>query len=217
MKQALLVANGDPQDGDKVRQVLAEFATAAVICADGGVRVARYYKVQIDTVLGDLDSLSADEISQLESQGVSIHRYPKEKNETDLEIALKWVAGDGYQQIRIIGALGGRFDQTLANTYLLALPELTDCDVAMVAGKQLIRLLSAGTHQLTGQPDDTLSLVPLGGNVTGISTQGLYYPLKNETLHFGPARGVSNIFAGTTASVAFTSGQLLMIHTLGRA
>ena len=217
MKQALIFANGDPQDGDTVRQVLADFANADVICADGGVRVAKYFNLQIDVVLGDLDSVSTGEIKKLESLGVSIHRYPEEKNETDLEIALKWVTKEGYEQIRIIGALGGRFDQTLANTYLLALPELHDCDVAIVSGKQLIRLLHAGTHHLNGQPDDTLSLIPLGGDVTGISTQGLYYPLKNETLHFGPARGVSNVFAEESATVTFTSGQLLMIHTLGRA
>ncbi len=70
---------------------------------------------------------------------------------------------------------------------------------------------------VSGQPGDTLSLLPVGGHVTGIVTDGLEYPLRGETLAFGPARGVSNVLLESTAQITFSQGVLLLIHTVGRA
>src|SRR5690606_27709107 len=108
--------------------------------------------------------------------------------------ALIHAVEQGFTWIRIIGALGNRFDQTLANVYLLALPILASCDVGIVSGEQVLRLLRVGDNHLDGQIGDTLSLIPLGGVVEAVRTHGLQYPLHDETLHFGPARGVSNVF-----------------------
>src|SRR5690606_26406959 len=110
------------------RRVIADAEGALTIAADGGVRVARDYGVPLQAVIGDMDSVEAHELDTLGASGVEILRYPPEKNETDLELALMLAAERGADWIRVLGAMGGRLDQTLANIYLLALPALRDRD-----------------------------------------------------------------------------------------
>lgn len=200
-----------------VRRALAEGIAALSIAADGGLRVAQHYDVQPQIIVGDMDSVNPDDLQAYEQAGVEVHRYSPEKNETDLELALLLAAERGASWVRILGAIGARFDQVLANVYLLALPQLEGVDVALVAGKQIIRLLRPGETRLQGQVGDTLSLIPISGDVVGITTQHLKYPLRNETLHFGPARGISNVFVAEEASVKIDDGLLLCVHTEGRA
>jgi thiamine pyrophosphokinase len=150
-------------------------------------------------------------------ESTEVVRYPREKDFTDLELALLEAVKRGARQIYVIGALGGRFDQTMANISLLAHPELHAADVLFVSGRQTIRLLQSGMHRITGSEGDTISLIPIGGKVRGITTENLYYPLMNESLEFGPARGISNLMMTTEVSVQITEGLLLLIHTIGQA
>lgn len=200
-----------------VHRALSASDTAHIIAADGGARVAWHYNKSPHTVIGDMDSLSDDELERLRADGAKILQYPAEKDETDLELALKFATEQGAEWIRIIGAIGGRFDQMLANVYLLSLPELRECDVALVAGNQILRILYAGEHHISASAGDTVSLIPMSGDVLNISTQGLQYPLKQETLRFGPARGISNVMLEASATVKFASGVLLYVHTEGQA
>lgn len=191
--------------------------TALLIAADGGLRVAHHYGVQPQIIIGDMDSVDTAALQAYRESGAEILRYPAEKNETDLELALLLAAERGATWIRILGAYGGRFDQVLANVYLLALPQLEDVDVALVAGKQIIRLLRPGETHLQGQPGDTISLVPISADVAGITTHNLKYPLRDETLHFGPARGISNMMLAEDVTVKIERGLLVCVHTEGRA
>jgi thiamine pyrophosphokinase len=217
MRHALIFANGDLNDGTMVRRALESRHDALLVAADGGARMAVSLGLRPHVVIGDMDSLTADELAELKHSGSEIHQYPAEKNETDLELALMLVAERGATWIRIIGAVGDRLDQTISNVYLLTLPQLTNCDARMVAGKQQIWLMPAGEHTLNGEAGDTISLLPISGDVHGVSTDGLYYPLRGETLVFGPARGVSNVMNGQHATVRVESGTLLCVHTIGRA
>ncbi len=218
MKQALIFANGEPNDGPMVRRSLAVAKAAHVIAADGGARVARYFNRKVHTLIGDMDSLAPEDLSAIEAEGAELFRYPAEKNETDLELCLQWAASMDYEWIRIIGGLGGRFDQALANVYLLALPQLERRDVRLVAGKQAIRLLRPNQEcHIQGAAGDTISLLPVGGSVEGVRTENLQYPLRDEVLLFGPARGVSNVMLADEATVRARAGLLLVVHTIGKA
>jgi thiamine pyrophosphokinase len=223
MTQVVIFANGIIQAGPLVDERLAALRIAGdltVIAADGGLRAAVAWEFQPSVVIGDMDSLAADELAALEvAPDVRVLRYPAEKDETDLELALLWAAHQvtDIESITLFGALGGRVDQTLANLYLLALPDLARFPIFIVDGAQEIRLLRPGAHTLDGLTGDTVSLIPLGGAATGIHTDGLYYPLRGEALHFGPARGVSNVMTGPTALIRLDAGLLLCIHTRGRA
>ncbi len=215
--KALIFVNGDANDGPMVRRVLAEAAGAWVLAADGGARQAAHFGLKVQTVIGDMDSLSPAELEALSADGAVIHRYPEEKDETDLELTLLHAAGADAVWIRIIAAIGDRLDQTLSNVYLLALPALAGRDVRIVAGKQEAWLLHPGETVIHGAAGDTLSLLPLSGTARGVRTENLYYPLRDETLVFGPARGISNVMQSDTARVWFSEGVLLAVRTIGRA
>lgn len=217
MMRALIFANGAIEDGEMVRRALTDGDDALIIAADGGARVAAHYGRRVDAVIGDMDSLTADELAALRAQHATILRYPAEKDETDLELALMWAVEQGADWLRVIGATGGRLDQMLSNIYLLALPILDGRDVKLVAGAQATWLARAGRIEIDGAVGDTISLIPLNGTVHGVTTEALYYPLKDEDLYFGPARGVSNVMTTIRAAVTVRAGVLLVVHTIGRA
>jgi thiamine pyrophosphokinase len=215
--QAIIWANGELSPGLAVDEALAAAPGALSVAADGGARHALALGLTPDVVIGDMDSLTEQELGRCADMGAILKRYPQEKDETDLELALTYVAEQGATWLRIIGGIGDRLDQTLANVLLLTLPILRGIDVRLVAGHQSAWLLAAGEHRIAGAIGDTLSLIPLGGDGRGISTDGLVYPLANETLVFGPARGISNVFAAEAARVGVTGGIVLAVHTRGRA
>lgn len=211
----LIFANGDFNDGPAVQEALntADF----IIGADGGAEHALRLGLPLSLVIGDMDSILPATLEKLAREGVEIRPFPPEKNETDLELALLEAARRGLSSIRVIAALGDRLDQTLANIYLLGLPQLVGCDARLVSGKQTMWLIAEGSHPIMGSPGDTISLIPMGGSVTGVVTEGLSYPLTYETLYFGPARGISNVITDVQPRITVASGLLMVVHTIGRA
>jgi thiamine pyrophosphokinase len=67
--------------------------------------------------------------------------------------------------------------------------------------------------EIAGQPGDIVSLIPLGGDAQGIVTEGLLYPLRDEPLVSGPARGISNVMTEPFARVTLRGGALLVVHS----
>jgi thiamine pyrophosphokinase len=187
-----------------------------VIAADLGAHHALTWGWRIDLLVGDLDSLPAGEASRIEVAGTQIFRAPAAKDETDTELALARALMLEPAQIIICAATGGRTDHLLANVLLLARPALATMDVQLVDGGETLRLLHAEGQEarlgIEGAPGDLLSLLPLGGDAAGVSTEGLLYPLRAETLYLGQARGVSNVLTGARCEVSLQRGQLLVIH-----
>lgn len=187
-------------------RALAEEA-GLVIAADGGARHLLAIGVEPQVVIGDLDSLDPATLAALAGR-CEILRFPAEKNETDLELALLLAVERGAAEIRVLAALGGRPDMHLANQLLLALPALAGRDVALLDDGWSVRLLRSSLR-LRGAPGRRVSLVPLG-DALGVRTEGLRYPLRGEPLLLGPARGVSNEFAAGEALVSVEAGALLV-------
>jgi thiamine pyrophosphokinase len=111
----------------------------------------------------------------------------------------------------IVAALGGRLDQTLSNIALLTKPEHASLDVRLDDGVEEA-FFCRGQVQVHGAGGDVVSLIPWGGPVHGIQTQGLEWPLKDETLYPDKTRGVSNEMLSGSASIKIESGLLLVVH-----
>jgi thiamine pyrophosphokinase len=209
--RTVIIANGEPPQASDITHWLRE--GDELVCADGGARAALAYGLVPRRVIGDFDSLSDDDLRRLEQAGSELQRHPVHKDETDLELALLYAASIGSGEIVVLGALGGRFDQTIANVMLLAMPALAGRSVMIAAGDELTLLIHPGAPcELRGRAGDVVSLIPFGGDAHGIVTEGLEYPLRDESLYVGPARGVSNVMLGERASVALKQGRLLCVH-----
>lgn len=212
--RTVIIANGEPPaDSDLARWLQPG---DHLICADGGARVALRHGLQPQHVIGDFDSLDTAELAALERGGARLHRFPPAKDETDLELALAFAASAQPEgDIVILGAMGGRIDHELANMLLLAMPALRGMRVAIAHGSERIALIDARQAQadavLEGAVGDTVSLLPFGGDAHGIRTEGLQYPLSNESLLVGPARGVSNVMIASRARVSVGAGLLLCV------
>jgi len=183
-----------------------------IIAADGGAGHCLNLGIKPDVAIGDFDSLSPGHLNQLKKTGTEIIRHPVRKNCTDLELALKLAVDRGADEILIFGALGRRWDMTIANIFMLAAPVPAQSQVRIIDGFQEIMLLcEMKPHSIHGRAGDILSLVPLSGDVRGITLGGLEYPLQDDILKFGATRGISNVLVDDTATVYFKQGQLLCI------
>jgi thiamine pyrophosphokinase len=206
----LIFANGELQPGKWIGPLL-EKATF-VIAADGGLKHVLALRLHPDVLIGDLDSVSVDLISQMNEGGTTVIKHPTDKDETDLELALNYAITKHSGDIFLLAALGGRLDQMLSNVQLLAHENFANRLVKLVDGRQSAWLVRARTS-IDGKRGDTLSLIPIGGDARVASTIGLHWPLSDEVLEFGKSRGISNVMTDDRAYIAVESGILLCVHT----
>ncbi len=206
---AVIVANAPDLDLAAYLELIAQ--ADLLIAADGGALPLLRAGTPPHVLVGDLDSLDAAALRELAGLGVEIQRFPRAKDETDFELALLLAAERGADQIDVLGALGGRWDHTLANVALLALPVLAGRQTRLLDERQALFLVR-GVTSLHGRRGDTVSLIPLGGAAGGVTTEGLLYPLSDATLRFEQARGISNVLLAPPARVEVREGVLLVVQ-----
>jgi thiamine pyrophosphokinase len=208
--RVIIFANGDAPDQKTIERWIAP--PDRIIAADGGTRNALSIGVMPHVVIGDLDSLAPADREQLERAGVPFIVYPTHKDYTDLELAIRHALEQGATEIVIFCALGGRWDQSLANLMLLTLPEL-----ALVTTRIIDRAVSIEVIRdratITGRVGDTLSLIALKGDAHGVTIEGCEYPLSDATLPFGATLGISNVLTQDVVKITVKQGQILVVQT----
>jgi thiamine pyrophosphokinase len=209
MPRILIFANGVLPDPPKARSLVKP--DDFIICADGGARYALDLGLDPGLVIGDFDSLGPEESEKAERAGAQIIRYPHDKNETDLELALYHALELKPSSIVILAALGNRLDQTLGNVAMLSDSRLGELDVRLDDGVEEA-FFCRSKSELHGMAGDIVSLIPWGGKVKGVRTEGLKWPLNSETLFPEKTRGISNELLGNSAIVNLSSGLLLIVH-----
>ncbi|MBI2845815.1 MAG: thiamine diphosphokinase [Chloroflexi bacterium] len=202
--RVLIIANGESSP----RQNLP--AVDLVIAADGGAARALELGVAPKVVIGDLDSLPEETRQRLEREGCEFIVHPRAKDATDLELAIDEAQRRGATQITVIGALGARPDQTLAN-FLFPIKLSSAIEIEYL-GDGWQAFLVRNQLAMTGKEGDLVSILPITAEARGISTKGLLYPLEKATLHRGSTRGISNEMLGNQAEVQVQDGILWVIH-----
>ena len=208
---AVIFANGVIENAERARAA-AESADL-VVAADGGARHSLRLGVIPQMVVGDLDSLEDEDQRSLEAHGTEFIIHPRDKDQTDLELALLTAVARDAKQIIVLGAMGGRLDMTVANVLLLALPELGELQIELWLGNQTAWLIRPPGDSIWGEPGDVVSLIPLGGDAKGITSRDLQYSLTDERLESGPAKGISNMIIGPNPQVELLTGALLIVLT----
>ncbi len=210
-KIIFIVAAGELGGAEFFREMLAKVSPTAIVCADGGDRHLEAVGVMPDVVVGDMDSIRDETLRHYEESGCRAMRYPRRKDETDTELALKEAFALDPAEVWIWGAMGRRLDHTLANLSLLACGlkrgiavKLVDswCEVFMVERKAV----------LDGRRGQTVSLFPVLQKAAGVTLRGFDYPLTNAEMDPGRPCGISNRLAADRGTIEIESGLLLVIR-----
>ncbi len=179
-----------------------------VIAADGGGDHLSRMGLCPDLLVGDLDSLQGC------LPACPILRYPKEKDDTDMALAIEEGVRRGYREFFLFGMLGGgRLDHTLSACLLLPDYAARGLSVRLFGGGQIISALAGGQEMhFTPDRQGYISLFALGGPVGGLVAEGVKYPLSSATLLPGTSLGVSNEFLpGRAAHISLAQGHLLVV------
>ena len=209
--KAVVVAHGDVDPRDRAHLAGADL----IVAADGGTLALEQWDAVPHAIVGDLDSLGMERALEYGQRGVVVVPFAPDKDESDLELAIDYATEAKADELVLLGILGGeRVDHELANLLLLGADEYRGVRMRAIHGDVTVRALHGGDRlELAGAPGDLVTLLAVRGDAEGVRTHRLRYPLAGETLHFGAARGLSNLVVSAGASVTCERGVLLVIET----
>lgn len=191
-----------------------------VICADLGYVHARTLGLRPSLIIGDLDSLDGAAVAAAEAAGVRVERHPPAKDATDLELALDSAVRAVADRTRPVSFtviatpdIDERIDHLLSQLGLLASPKYHSFFIDAWFGQSHVRIVRPGpARQMFSVPGELVTILAIGGDAAGVETEGLRYPLREETLTPFTTRGVSNVAEGHSFSVTCLDGRLAVIR-----
>ena len=213
MRVAVVIGGGGPPA--VARPDLGDLGEAPlVVAADSGLAGAHALGLDVDVVVGDMDSVDPALLAAAAAAGTPVERHPAAKEATDLDLAVDAALARGAGRLVVVTGTGDRFDHALAMALSLAADRLAS--VAVEAWIGPAHLWVVRDRLAFGRPPGMLvSLVPAHGPARGVTTAGLLYPLGGDDLDPGTTRGVSNVLTGRAATVEVEEGVLLVIAPIG--
>jgi len=216
--RALILAGGDQPDPALLDAHWPGWrAVSLVVAADGGARHAAPLGLPLHQVVGDFDSLSAADADELEAAGVTVTRFPANKDATDTELALLAALDAGATKIALLGTWGGRSDHAIGTLALLAHPRCGEAAVVILDEQTRTQLVRSGTSlTLRGAVGRIISITPWGGDAT-VSATGVRWTLDSAVLVAGSTRGISNVATAAEAVITAHDGAVLVSEGGGAA
>ncbi|MBN2796722.1 MAG: thiamine diphosphokinase [Clostridia bacterium] len=205
MNKCVIIGNGPIEDISIFKELLnhADY----IICADGGLNHLNSVQIIPQLILGDLDSVKEEVLQQYDF--VEQKTFPKRKDATDSELALDYAIALNPKELVMLGFTGGRLDHCLTNMHMLKRVP-TNIRASLVDAHNKVYYCESD-FEYQGQIGENLSIIPVTEKVTGITTEGLDYPLCNETLYLDGSRGVSNVLKASYVKIETQSGSYFVI------
>ena len=205
--KCVIIASGDLDLTPRIRQIIK--TAQIIICADGGARHLRMLNILPHVLIGDFDSIHADDKAFLKIKRVKQIKFPVKKDQTDSELCVLWALEQKATDITLLGVIGSRLDHSLANVFLLK--KLAEQNIqARIIDKNNELVIVCDSIELEGKPGDLLSLIPISDKVTGITLKGLEYSMENGQIEVGSSIGISNHFVKNRATISIKTGQLIV-------
>ncbi len=198
-----------------------------VIAADRGAYHSYRMEVIPNKIIGDFDSVGNINYEKLISDNEDIvERYPCEKDDTDTGLAVvKAIAiindNDEYDTkdntITILGATGTRLDHVFGN--IGNLDKIAEAGIhgTIIDEHNCINVLYAGKTMNIGKNDQYgyfVSILPYGGDISGLSLNGFKYSLSKEYVKNNSSLCISNEIESEVASISLETGKALIIQAL---
>lgn len=166
--------------------------------------------------IGDFDSVSGDELSEIENKITELQKFKREKDETDMELALNWALEQNPERVRIFGASGGRLDHFLANVQLLIRPVLAGIktEISLIDRYNVMYVKGPGTYQIARCNNKKyISFIPVTPHIYGLTLEGFKYPLKHCHISLGSTLCISNELIRDNGTFSFSKGILIMVRS----
>ncbi|MDV2582598.1 thiamine diphosphokinase [Alkalibacillus haloalkaliphilus] len=168
----------------------------------------------IDLAIGDFDSVSTTEFSQIKTYSNEVEVYPVDKDDTDLELAINYVMKQNPDRVYLFGATGGRKDHEIVNIMLLK--KFNDAGIeAWVCNVQNeLTLKTPGQYELKrDERFQYVSFLPISDTVCNLNLKGFLYELDGATVKSGSSLTVSNEWKEKIGTYFFTEGILIIVKS----
>jgi len=211
MKKCIIIANGDLPKKNHIK-ILMQKNYDTIICADGGANSAAKLNVIPDFIIGDFDSIT-DETKKMfhnKSKFIQIKR----QNDTDVEKCLKFAIKNKFSEAILLGATGDRLDHSICNLGIV-LKFYDKIKIKIVHQKSLLIPISGEVNFKTTK-GETISLYGFDEK-TFITSIGLKYKLKKESLPFGKKESTSNVAISNLVHLKIENGIIFLIRDFGLA
>ncbi|MBH0229129.1 thiamine diphosphokinase [Halobacillus yeomjeoni] len=184
------------------------------IGADQGAEVLLNQGIRPDFAVGDFDSVTEETWKEIQRQARDYEVHPDEKDETDLELAINKALEWEPEHILLFGVTGGRIDHALANIQLLYPLRQKGIASTIIDVQNQLELVEAGKHTIEANDEyPYVSFLPMTLEVTGLTLEGFYYPLKEAHVPYGSTLCISNRLIQEAGTFSFRSGILLVIRS----
>jgi thiamine pyrophosphokinase len=203
MDTILIFAGGDPPEPDLAQEIPA---ADLVMAADSGYDAAVSLGYAVDVLVGDLDSI----VTQTVPGHVIVERHPADKDQTDLDLALELAMRDEPSRVVVVGGTGGRLDHELATASLICDERWSEIELDWVSSRARAHVIRR-RRIVHGDVGAIVTLLAVGGPVSGLTTRGLKWELANATFEPGSTWGVSNLMQTPIADIKVGSGCLLVV------
>lgn len=204
----IIFTNGEYKNKTFYQNYLKQIRADYLICADGGANYARELNLKPDIIIGDMDSITTE--TSTFYKDLKFESYPSKKDETDTELAISHAIKMRADSVTILGGLGSRMDHSLANIYLLKRFMDVGITAEMVNENNRIRLIGKPTT-LSFPIGTVVSILPIGGDVEGLTINGFEYPITEGQMTIDKPYGISNVTNKDTQRIDLKRGMLLMV------
>lgn len=203
---AVLFLNGNKPNIKIINKFLSK--KSLIVSADGASNYLKHMKVIPDVIIGDLDSITSKNLKYYSKKKVKIVKL-EEQETTDFEKSLNYIINLKIKKISVFGAMSKRYDHTLNNFSVLK-RYYKNNDITFYDNKYVSFFCSKSiTFKYKKNKIVSFLGIPYA---TGIVTEGLKYPLENETLYFGIREGTLNESIADIVKIKFKKGDLLLFR-----
>lgn len=202
-KSALIILDGEINSALLKKQIKIH---SLVISADGASDKLYRLKIIPDYIIGDLDSITPKALAHFEKNNVHIKKIAEQEH-NDFEKCLQFALSKKIKSIIVIGYGGKRADHML-NNFSVMKKYYKKCSIKLVDND--FEIFFAGkSAEFSCKKGDTVSVLAMP-KAEGITTRGLQYRLKNETLEFGIREGALNKAVSSKVKIEVMKGDLLI-------
>lgn len=195
-------------------EYLQENRERTFIGVDEGVLYLQKRGITPEAAFGDFDSISEEDTARLSKQDIHMFSFDREKDMTDLELAIQWAIEQRPDWIILYGATGGRLDHELINIQMLKLGLDRGIEMKIVDCKNEIFLKAQGTYTLEiDERYPYISFLPFSPRVKGITLDGFKYPLNKADLEWGSTLCISNELVTKKGTYSFDDGIIMVIRS----